>query len=106
MEIDMTPEAKARRAREKHLNKLTSIAHLVTVLPLHPARSGDWLSMETAAGATICGPVKAFNEIMEMMGFRPVRITSNILNSESKRFCIDINTPSYCDPGCESYHSA
>ena len=32
------------------------------------------------------------------------RTTSNMLNPKSKQWEIPVNTPSYMDPGCESYH--
>ena len=99
MEMHMTPEAKAARAREKFLNKLESVAWKVAVL------SKEIISVEIA-GCTLSGNVCAVNAQLERLGCRPVRITSNMLNPDSKLFAIDINTPSYCDPGCESYHSA
>ena len=33
------------------------------------------------------------------------RMTRNMLNPNAGEFPIPVNTPSYCDPGCESYHS-
>ena len=35
----------------------------------------------------------------------PQRVTRNMLNPTGGEFLIDEDTPSYCDPGCESYHS-
>lgn len=35
----------------------------------------------------------------------PQRLTHNMLNPSGKEFLIDEDTPSYCDPGCESYHT-
>jgi hypothetical protein len=34
-----------------------------------------------------------------------VRVTSNMLNPTFGEFFIDADTPSYCDPGSEAYHS-
>ena len=46
-----------------------------------------------------------FNNVLEALGYKPVRLTSNMLNEAAGKFLIDADTPSYCDPGCESYHS-
>lgn len=101
----MTAETKARRtadrAYEKRMNALTSIAHGCEVL--HPTGQSEQVRV-VIDGVQMQGPVEGFNRLVELMGFRPVRITHNMLNPESKRFAIDINTPCYCDPGCESYH--
>ena len=93
----MNPETKAARKRDRQLNKLHPIARQVQVLENDRLRVG-------VDGAVIEGDVDAFNRVIERMGFRPVRITRNILNQNSPLFCIDINTPAYCDPGCEAYH--
>jgi hypothetical protein len=98
----MTPERKAERAaarkREKELDKLVSIARDVHVSPT------DYLTLEFD-GVVIKGFKNDFNKVVEKLGLRPVRITNNMLNPEAGKFCVDINTPSYCDPGCESYHT-
>lgn len=99
----MSAEWKAQRAadrkREKELSKLIPIASRVKVT------GDDFVSVELGNGVKLHGKVKAFNVTIEQLGYRPVRITSNMLNEASGKFCIDINTPSYCDPGSESYHS-
>ena len=98
MTAERKAERKAQRDYQKRMNKLQSIAHKVVV-------RGDELSV-LIDGVVIQGngPEK-FNNILERLGYRPVRITRNMLNPDSQDFAIDINTPSYCDPGCESYHS-
>jgi len=101
----MTPEAKARRAREKFLNKLIPIASMVEVLEACSTHNLSTVSVEID-NVLFKGIVRYINPVLEKMGYRPIRLTSNMLNSESKYFAIDINTPHYCDPGCESYHSA
>jgi hypothetical protein len=90
-------ERAKRRKRERELGALHPIARQVQVLENDRLRIG-------IDGAVIEGDVDAFNRVIERMGFRPVRITRNILNPNSPRFCIDIDTPTYCDPGCEAYH--
>lgn len=98
----MTAETKARRKEareyEARMRALQPIADKVTVI------TRELVEVEVN-GAMVNGNVTAVNVILEKCGFRPVRITSNMLNKDSKPFAIDINTPSYCDPGCESYHS-
>lgn len=99
----MSTETKARRAADraeaKRMNKLVSIADRVLVTAernLQTEIDGVWIE----------GDVASFNRIIERLGYRPVRTTSNMLNAASRTWCIDANTPSYMDPGCESYHSA
>ena len=47
----------------------------------------------------------AFNDVLEALGYKPVKVTHNMLNEAAGEFLIDADTPSYCDPACESYHS-
>jgi len=98
----MSPERKAERAkqrkREKELAKLAPIADKVEV-------AGDGTLILLLDGVLIQGSQDNFNKVLERMGFRPVRTTRNILNPQSKTWCIDLNTPGYLDPGCESYHT-
>lgn len=49
--------------------------------------------------------LEQLNSALERLGYKPVRQTSNMLNPNAKKFFIDADTPSYCDPGCEAYHS-
>jgi hypothetical protein len=97
----MTPERKALRAayrkRDHELNKLTSIADKVGLI-------GNILTVQID-GVVIQGEIENFNAVLKRLGYRPVRRTRNMLNSEAGEFCIDINTPIYCDPGYESYHT-
>lgn len=93
-------EQLAERKEARRVAKLPSIAHNVTV---HEDDT-DEISVRID-GVLIRGQVKYFNRIIEQLGFRPVRLTSNMLNKDSRTFAIDIDTPPYCDPGCESYHS-
>ena len=97
----MSPEKIAARKRDRFLNTLVPIAdRCIVVSSTHP-----WFIKVVVDGVTITGEVDYFNHLIERLGYRPVRVTSNMLNPQSKRFCIDINTPSYCDPGSEAYHS-
>lgn len=52
-----------------------------------------------------CPSLMDTNNVLEALGYKPLRVTRNMLNENSKEFLIDADTPSYCDPGCESYHS-
>lgn len=101
----MTPEKKAYRAREKFLNKLVPIARKVEVLEYCSTPMLSTVAILVADNVILKGILRDVNPMLEKLGFRPVRITHNMLNKDSPRFAIDINTPSYCDPGCESYHS-
>jgi len=100
----MSAETIARRAaarkREKHLNSLISIADKVRVISADAEEIGVQID-----GCNLSGHVDAVNKALEKMGFRPVRLTSNMLNKDSPTWAIDINTPAYCDPGSEAYHS-
>lgn len=98
----MSPERKAQRAasrkREKELMKLAPIADKVEV-------ASDGTLTLLLDGVLIQGSQDNFNKVLERMGFRPVRTTRNLLNPNSRTWCIDVNTPGYLDPGSESYHT-
>lgn len=100
----MSVETKARRAaarkEEKRLAALKPIADKVVVLDA----AREEIEVELF-GAKVTGYINFVNAVIEAAGFRPVRLTRNMLNPNSPVFAIDINTPAYCDPGCESYHS-
>lgn len=98
MSPERKAERKAARDRAKYLNSLTPIADAVKPV------GGDRV-IALIDGVEIAGNVADVNKALEKMGFRPVRITRNILNDKSPEWCVDINTPAYLDPGCESYHS-
>lgn len=100
----MSPETLARRTaarkRERVLAKLTPIASRVEIV--------DYAKEQVQFnynGAIISGHVDSVNQVLEQMGFRPVRLTRNMLNDAAPGRCIDINTPSYCDEGSEAYWS-
>lgn len=99
-------ERAATRAYDKRMAKLISVADMVRIHAPEPSRgwTKETLSLDID-GCRIEGPTDRFNEMLERLGYRPVRITSNMLNKNSPRFAIDINTPAYCDPGREAYHS-
>lgn len=103
----MSPELIARRAaerkREKELKALTTIAHDVVVEEGNVCKLV--IVLEGACVLIQSANVQAFNALLERAGYRPIRLTSNMLNPQSPTFAIDINTPTYCDPGCDSYHS-
>jgi hypothetical protein len=91
---------KARRDYEKKLASLKPIADQVKVID----GAKEEIEVELF-GAKVTGYVNHVNAVIESCGFRPVRLTSNLLNRDSKVWAIDINTPSYMDPGSEAYHS-
>ncbi len=100
----MSAETKARRAasrqREKELAKLTPIASQVKVTDA----AREEVEVELL-GAKVTGYINCVNALLEKAGYRPVKITSNMLNANSGHWCIDINTPGYLNPGSEAYHS-
>jgi hypothetical protein len=99
----MTTEQKAARAaarkEEARYAALRPIADRVGVL------EGDTVNVRVDH-VFLEGNIKDVNVVLEKMGYRPVRITFNMLNRDAKRFCVDINCPVYLDPGCDSYWSA
>lgn len=109
---------KAERDRKKYMASLESIADQVKFVEVVfeneqkdvfgkmmdvPVRK-EIVEVELF-GAVVKGEVSAVNKVLEKAGYRPVRVTSNMLNPESKTWCVDIDTPAYLDPGCESYHT-
>lgn len=98
----LTPAQKSAATREKNrLAARPSIADYATYdVATHTfAVDGvDGLSFT-------CGSVEHFNTILERLGYKPVRITHNMLNVSGKVWLIDADTPRYCDPGSEAYHS-
>jgi hypothetical protein len=104
MIMAMSAERKARRLadrqREKYLSKLTPIAGQVKVTDA----AKDEIEVELL-GAKVTGYINCVNALLEKAGFRPVKITSNMLNPSAGHWCVDINTPGYLDPGSEAYHS-
>jgi len=82
-----------------------SVAHMVQVLSdRFTAREVATLAL-VEHGATITGSVEQMNLVLVKLGYKPVRLTKNMLNDKSKWIVIDEDTPSYCDPGTETYHS-
>lgn len=100
----MSAETKARRAEarkfDKRMSRLIPIAEMVKVQD-----ATQKLVFINIDGVGIKGTLDHVNGVLERLGYRPVRITSNMLGRENHFFCIDINTPSYLDPGSEAYHS-
>lgn len=89
----------------------TSVAHLckffVTLgspsrLEVHLNKHGDDDQVITFTGPNA---IDLANEFFYKLGWKPVRLTSNMLNRTGGQFLIDADTPSYCDPGSEAYHS-
>ena len=106
--MTVSQETKTRRAEarkeEKRLAKLIPIADFVKVIDASQGKAEAVVKVDLDC-VKFEGKVYFFNQVMEKLGYRPVRVTSNMLNPQSGHFCVDINCPSYCDPGCESYHS-
>lgn len=57
-------------------------------------------------GVELTAPsMEVMNTFLQRLGYKAVKETSNMLNEAAGTFFIDADTPSYCDPGCEAYHS-
>jgi hypothetical protein len=68
--------------------------------------TGGYSFESVAEGVVISAwTLSQLNDVLERLGYKPVRETSNLLNPSGKKFFIDADTPSYCDPGSEAYHS-
>lgn len=78
-----------------------SIADLVKVVPY---TNGERITV-VLYGATVIGAVDEVNSVLKRLGFKPVRITYNMMNRDAGPIVIDEDTPSYCDVGSESYWS-
>ncbi len=89
--IQATKQAKRDAARP-------SIAHLVHISEGSFAVATDELDF-------ICPNIETFNNLIVKLGYKPVRVTYNMLNKEAGPIVIDADTPSYCDVGSESYWS-
>lgn len=74
---------------------------------IHTNSNSDGLlvEIEVAKDVFLKGIVNDINPVLRKMGYKPVRITHNMLNLDFGYFLIDEDTPAYCDPGCESYHT-
>ena len=83
-----------------------SIAHKVQVnSDRFTCREGVALTLVLHSGAVLTGTVEQLNQVFLSLAFKPIRLTKNMLNAESKWIVIDQDTPSYCDVGSEAYHS-
>lgn len=47
----------------------------------------------------------AFNAALEKLGYKPVRLTKNLMNKAAGDLVIDADTPLCCDVGSETYWS-
>lgn len=47
----------------------------------------------------------AFNATLEKLGYKPVRLTKNLMNQKAGDLVIDADTPLCCDVGSETYWS-
>lgn len=47
----------------------------------------------------------AFNAALEKLGYKPVRLTKNLMNQKARHLVIDADTPLCCDVGSETYWS-
>jgi hypothetical protein len=93
----LTMEQRAARREAKRIARLPSIARAVKY---------DGVFVVELDGCVIQSvELEAFNATLLKLGYKPVRLTKNMLNPDSNTFAIDFDTPSYCDPGCESYHT-
>ena len=47
----------------------------------------------------------AFNAALEKLGYKPIRLTRNLMNKAASDLVIDADTPLCCDVGSETYWS-
>lgn len=85
--------------------KAKSCAHRVTVTPIAGSAKPLLALLEAETVSIEAVNIENFNTVLERLGYKPVKLTRNILNAQSPTFAIDQDTPVYMDPGCESYHS-
>lgn len=88
--IQATKKAKRDAARPSIARRCKA---LETELITATFESGAWLS----------GEIHHINPILEQLGYKPVRVTFNMLNRQAGPIVIDADTPSYCDVGSEAY---
>lgn len=78
--------------------------------PNTPTRQGVCLLCggKTTAKDGVCRPCKpdVASYLADSRAYAPkrMRLTSNLLGASRNEFWIAYDTPSYCDPGSESYH--
>lgn len=80
-----------------------SIAHMVFV-----EQHGNSIVTRLSVGIdgiAVVGELDNVNKMLERLGYKPVRITYNMLNKEAGPIVIDADTPSCCDVSSESYWS-
>lgn len=102
MSPERIAERKASRDYDNRMSRLITVAHMVHI---GVDKGGDLFTIDIDCCTIQARNVDRLNEMLERLGYRPIRITKNMLNANAPRFAIDANTPAYCDPGCESYHS-
>jgi len=119
--IDVRKAEAERLVRESdysYADSLTSAAHLMVFgrtvsdqflrivlnkYALTPDRAD--LTPETIEFRHKTDVVAMANPFLVRMGFRPVRVTRNLMNPVAREFLIDADTPLALDPGSETYHS-
>ena len=85
--------------------KAKSVAHMVTVYSdRFTAREGVVVTL-VEHNVVLTGTVENMNLVLAKLGYKPVRLTKNILNDTCPWLVIDADTPSYMDVGSEAYHS-
>jgi hypothetical protein len=108
-QVKLTPAQKAAATRQAKKNsRRPSIAHHTTCLNTFSGNKYDGTFsavIEDLNLEFVCPNLKFFNSVVEKLGYKPVRITYNMLNKEAGPIIIDRDTPSYCDVGSEAYHS-
>lgn len=75
-----------------------SVAHLVTF-------ANGMFSANLNDCAVSCGNKEKFNSMLEQLGYKPVRLTRNLMNPQARDLVIDADTPLCCDVGSETYWS-
>ncbi len=87
-------------ARKKKGPILESVERNVTYV------DGVFTLVSRLSQITILSPDKdTFNAALEKLGYKPVRLTKNLMNPAAGDIVIDDDTPNYCDVGSEAYWS-
>ena len=99
---NLTPAEKAALTRK---NKLLALRPSIARFCIVTDKDAPLITISLDDGVLLNGHLTYVNNTLEKLGFKPVRITYNMLNREAGPIVIDADTPSYCDVGSEAYWS-
>lgn len=86
------------RARRTKQDLRPSVAHLVTF-------DGQHFHAMLNDCAISAGNKDKLNAMLEQLGYKPIRLTRNLMNPNAGQLVIDADTPIGCDVGSETYWS-